>query len=63
MTSIICSFLLFVASITSENAFVHLHLILMLLGVFVVVIGVTWGGACIRDVVGVLKKLTIKGAC
>jgi hypothetical protein len=45
MTSIICLFVLFVVSITSDNAFVHLHLILMLLGVFVVVIGVTWGGA------------------
>ncbi len=45
MTSIICLLLLFVASITSDNAFVHLLLILMLLGVFVVVIGVTWGGA------------------
>ncbi len=45
MTSIIYLLFLFVASITSENAFVHLCLILMLPSVFVAIIGVARGGA------------------
>jgi len=44
MTSIICLLFLFVVSIISENAFVCLHLVLVLPSGFVVVINVAWGG-------------------
>ncbi len=40
MVSTICLLFLFVTSITSENAFVRLRLIPVLLGVFVPIIGV-----------------------
>ncbi len=45
MVSTICLLFLFVASITGENAFVRLHLIPVLLGAFVPIIGVVQGGA------------------
>jgi hypothetical protein len=45
MVSTICLLFLFVASITGENAFVRLHLIHVLLGAFVLIIGVVQGGA------------------
>jgi flavin-dependent dehydrogenase len=53
---------LFVASITGENAFVRLHLIPVLLGAFVPIIGVVQGGANIGDAIGVSKWFTIEGA-
>ncbi len=62
MVSTICLLFLFVASITSENAFVHLRLIPVLLGAFVLIIGVVQGGANIVDAIGVSKWFTIEGA-
>jgi hypothetical protein len=62
MVSTICLLFLFVASITSENAFVRLHLILVLLGAFVPIIGVVQGGIGIGYAIGVSKWFTTKGA-
>jgi len=63
MVSTICLLFLFVASITSENAFVRLRLIPVLLGAFVLIIGVVQGGANIVDAIGASKWFTIEGAC